>query len=156
MICRVLNEPALLNNSISAREFEKECKAVLITIYAKSWSCCWPCLAWLGISFSLALYQFLISDEIVVEGKGREGGFGWWRPWWNWTFFLCCFNYHLEKTEYEAVDIPDSFDAREEWPDCPSTKEIRDQGSCGSCWVSLFLLTKSRGGTWVGFAPTPT
>ena len=44
---------------------------------------------------------------------------------------------HSEKTEYEAVAIPDSFDARQEWSECPSTKEIRDQGSCGSCWVSL-------------------
>lgn len=40
-----------------------------------------------------------------------------------------------EKTEYEAVEIPDSFDARQEWSECPSTKEIRDQGSCGSCWA---------------------
>lgn len=48
----------------------------------------------------------------------------------------------LEKTEYEAVQIPDSFDSREEWSDCASTKEIRDQGSCGSCWVSLLFLIK--------------
>lgn len=33
-------------------------------------------------------------------------------------------------------DLPDNFDAREQWPDCPSIKEIRDQASCGSCWVS--------------------
>ena len=31
--------------------------------------------------------------------------------------------------------IPESFDAREQWPDCPTIQEIRDQGSCGSCWV---------------------
>lgn len=35
-----------------------------------------------------------------------------------------------------AMDLPDSFDAREKWGDiCPSTKEVRDQGSCGSCWA---------------------
>lgn len=34
-----------------------------------------------------------------------------------------------------SVEIPDSFDAREQWPRCPTIREIRDQGSCGSCWV---------------------
>ena len=33
-------------------------------------------------------------------------------------------------------DIPDTFDARTQWPHCPTIQEIRDQGSCGSCWVS--------------------
>lgn len=33
-------------------------------------------------------------------------------------------------------DLPDSFDSREKWGSiCPSTKEVRDQGSCGSCWA---------------------
>lgn len=31
--------------------------------------------------------------------------------------------------------IPESFDSREQWPNCPSIKEVRDQGSCGSCWA---------------------
>lgn len=34
-------------------------------------------------------------------------------------------------------DLPEQFDARENWPDCPTIKEIRDQGSCGSCWFVL-------------------
>lgn len=34
-----------------------------------------------------------------------------------------------------GVRIPESFDAREQWPHCPTISEIRDQGSCGSCWV---------------------
>lgn len=34
------------------------------------------------------------------------------------------------------VDLPDNFDAREKWGDkCASVKEVRDQGSCGSCWA---------------------
>lgn len=33
-------------------------------------------------------------------------------------------------------DIPASFDPRTTWGDmCPSLNEIRDQGSCGSCWA---------------------
>lgn len=46
---------------------------------------------------------------------------------------------HLFKLPVEPVtvpnDIPENFDAREHWPDCPSIKEIRDQASCGSCWA---------------------
>lgn len=32
--------------------------------------------------------------------------------------------------------LPDNFDARETWKNCSTIAEIRDQGSCGSCWVS--------------------
>uniref|UniRef100_A0A8C5MQX3 Cathepsin B n=1 Tax=Leptobrachium leishanense TaxID=445787 RepID=A0A8C5MQX3_9ANUR len=35
----------------------------------------------------------------------------------------------------DMIDVPESFDAREAWPNCPTIKEIRDQGSCGSCWA---------------------
>jgi len=35
-----------------------------------------------------------------------------------------------------AADLPDSFDARVQWGSiCPSTKEVRDQAACGSCWA---------------------
>lgn len=35
-----------------------------------------------------------------------------------------------------AGAIPTSFDARQQWGAmCPSTKDVRDQGSCGSCWA---------------------
>ena len=34
-------------------------------------------------------------------------------------------------------NLPDTFDARTNWPNCPTIQEIRDQGACGSCWVRL-------------------
>uniref|UniRef100_A0AAY4D2W0 Cathepsin B n=1 Tax=Denticeps clupeoides TaxID=299321 RepID=A0AAY4D2W0_9TELE len=33
------------------------------------------------------------------------------------------------------VKLPENFDSRQNWPNCPTIKEIRDQGSCGSCWA---------------------
>ncbi|XP_051831935.1 cathepsin B isoform X1 [Antechinus flavipes] len=35
----------------------------------------------------------------------------------------------------DDMKLPENFDAREQWPNCPTIKEIRDQGSCGSCWA---------------------
>uniref|UniRef100_A0A9J7Z1A6 Cathepsin B n=1 Tax=Cyprinus carpio carpio TaxID=630221 RepID=A0A9J7Z1A6_CYPCA len=35
----------------------------------------------------------------------------------------------------DDLKLPTNFDAREQWPNCPTLKEIRDQGSCGSCWA---------------------
>ena len=32
-------------------------------------------------------------------------------------------------------DLPESFDAREQWPNCESIRDVRDQSSCGSCWA---------------------
>ena len=43
----------------------------------------------------------------------------------------------LPETDIEIRDdVPDTFDARTQWPNCPTIGDIRDQGSCGSCWVS--------------------
>lgn len=32
-------------------------------------------------------------------------------------------------------DVPDSFDAKMNWPQCPLIGEIRDQSACGSCYA---------------------
>ncbi|VDM68923.1 unnamed protein product [Strongylus vulgaris] len=41
----------------------------------------------------------------------------------------------MTKEIFFDEQIPESFDAREKWPDCESIKIIRDQANCGSCWA---------------------
>jgi cathepsin B len=41
----------------------------------------------------------------------------------------------IQVKSIKATDIPDTFDAREQWPDCPTISDIRDQADCGSCWA---------------------
>jgi cathepsin B len=47
--------------------------------------------------------------------------------------------YHLPpKRKFVMEDgapLPEEFDSRTAWPNCPTIREIRDQGSCGSCWA---------------------
>lgn len=38
----------------------------------------------------------------------------------------------LTHPQTNLVMVPDQFDSRENWPDCPTLKEIRDQGNCGN------------------------
>lgn len=39
------------------------------------------------------------------------------------------------ETKINEKDLPENFDPRTQWPNCPSLKEVRDQGDCGSCWA---------------------
>jgi len=40
-----------------------------------------------------------------------------------------------ETSEIKNVELPDNFDAREQWTQCATIGTIRDQSSCGSCWA---------------------
>ena len=42
----------------------------------------------------------------------------------------------LPDKDIKVGDLPATFDARDQWKNCPTIQEVRDQGSCGSCWVS--------------------
>ncbi|XP_027202599.2 cathepsin B-like [Dermatophagoides pteronyssinus] len=35
----------------------------------------------------------------------------------------------------DVARIPEFFDARKKWPNCKTIQQIRDQGTCGSCWA---------------------
>ncbi|XGW24188.1 hypothetical protein V3C99_005966 [Haemonchus contortus] len=41
------------------------------------------------------------------------------------------------------ANIPESFDARDKWKNCPSIGYIRDQSNCGSCWAVSAAETMS-------------
>lgn len=43
----------------------------------------------------------------------------------------------------ESEEVPEEFDAREQWPECQSIRQIRDQSDCGSCWVSFSITIYS-------------
>ncbi|KAG8185661.1 hypothetical protein JTE90_008931 [Oedothorax gibbosus] len=44
--------------------------------------------------------------------------------------------YRLPSIRHVVPDgLPDNFDAREQWTQCPTISQIRDQASCGSCWA---------------------
>lgn len=38
-------------------------------------------------------------------------------------------------TRAAGGEIPTEFDARIQWPYCPTIREIFEQGKCASCWV---------------------
>ena len=49
-----------------------------------------------------------------------------------------------EKVEGVSLDeLPSNFDPREKWKNCSTLSEIRDQGSCGSCWVRNVITTET-------------
>ena len=40
-----------------------------------------------------------------------------------------------EREALAAMDLPDTFDARTQWPKCSVISTVRDQSACGSCWA---------------------
>jgi len=79
---------------------------------------------------------FQASDSNIIPGDGknfdqlmgvipRNGN----------SFRFAPIKKSVEEDANEA--LPESFDARERWPECSSLLDsIKDQSNCGSCWVS--------------------
>ena len=40
-----------------------------------------------------------------------------------------------KKFSNKKLNLPENFDARDEYPNCESIKEVRDQANCGACWA---------------------
>ncbi|KJH48538.1 hypothetical protein DICVIV_05334 [Dictyocaulus viviparus] len=47
---------------------------------------------------------------------------------------------HFSITKDLDIDIPDTFDARERWPECQSIRNIRDQSSCGRTLCLIYAI----------------
>ncbi|KAL0841309.1 hypothetical protein ABMA28_015023 [Loxostege sticticalis] len=43
--------------------------------------------------------------------------------------------YEISGSESEDDTLPENFDVRLRWPNCSVLNNVRDQGSCGSCWA---------------------
>jgi len=39
------------------------------------------------------------------------------------------------KKAHAKINLPDNFDSRQQWPQCSTIQQIRDQSACGSCWA---------------------
>jgi hypothetical protein len=52
-------------------------------------------------------------------------------------------NLNVVKHDLNINDLPENFDSREQWPNCPTLQEVRDQGNCGSCWAISAVETMS-------------
>uniref|UniRef100_A0A8R1IP54 Pept_C1 domain-containing protein n=1 Tax=Caenorhabditis japonica TaxID=281687 RepID=A0A8R1IP54_CAEJA len=59
--------------------------------------------------------RFKVMDEKFAEPRGDEQ--------------------YLDGGEIIPEPLPDTFDARDNWPECKSIKLIRNQATCGSCWA---------------------
>jgi len=71
----------------------------------------------------VAGHNSYFDDMSVEDIKGLMGSLG--TPAWL----------KLDESPTVPQEAPESFDVRDAWPACTSTREIRDQGPCGSCWA---------------------
>lgn len=44
-------------------------------------------------------------------------------------------NFTSRPKSLKTLNLPENFDSREQWSQCTSIREVRDQSACGSCWA---------------------
>lgn len=88
---------------------------------------------------------YLINEKLNTTWKAGESKFTTW-SWPSIKRLMGVPVSHINRVtegldvvhhDIDALDIPDSFDSRDNWPNCPTIKEIRDQGNCG---LFIYLL----------------
>jgi cathepsin B len=110
--------------------------------------CLAVCLAFVVVNGRAANQRPLVTDQFIDEINAAQST---WKAgptkFSTWSEHAIkrlmgvrpeYFEQHKLMTPIEhevPAALPDNFDARVQWPKCPSINEIRDQGSCGSCWA---------------------
>lgn len=105
------------------------------------------CIALVTLSLARAsVDKKLFSDELINKINSKQS---LWKAGRNFDDNMTLENFRgilglirrsntkLRRIHHDNLEaIPESFDAREEWANCSSIKEIADQSKCGSCWVN--------------------
>ncbi len=94
-----------------------------------------------GLSFAIGKNdQFEFFNQVNSTWKAGPSKFD------DWTFESVQRLMGVKKNLFKSFSIgifehkdvskvPPNFDSREQWPNCPTLQEVRDQGNCGSCWA---------------------